>query len=301
MAPFSTARRSRTRTRDGSARGSRVVTVREGSAYGRQGDTFTIDPARRDHHDALLRALKQEDALPGRIVSLWAASPAGGSRAPAGALDASASAASELDVTRAFWPLLFLLQAAGASGSVAGMRMVAVANGLFDVTGETPAGPGRALLSGICRVAMQEYEGLVCRLVDAQGGGPPADEGSLGTSVPAAAIAARIASELDAEDREPLVAWRGGHRWVPSYTRVPLPAPVDPPPGIRAGGVYVITGGAGPLEIAIAARLASSGVARPFRSPATARLPRRSHPCARRASRSTSRTWAWPIRTPSLR
>lgn len=243
----------------GSARGSRVLTVREGSTYGRQGDAFTIDPARREHHDALLRALKQEDALPGRIASLWAASPASGPRAPVGTLDASAEPAPASEVTRAFWPLLFLLQAAGASGSVAGMRMVAVANGLFDVTGETPRGPGRALLSGICRVAMQEYEGLVCRLVDAGSGEAPAKDGSHGPSVPAAATAARIASELDAEDREPVVAWRGGHRWIPSYTRVPVPASADQPPGIRVGGVYVITGGAGPLEIAIAARLAASG------------------------------------------
>src|SRR5206468_1600101 len=68
-----------------------------------------------------------------------------------------------------------------------------------------------------------------------------------------------IAWELDANKREPVVAWRGGHRWVPSYERVPLQAPSREPDAIRAGGAYVLTGGAGPLELAVAKRLAAAG------------------------------------------
>ena len=74
------------------------------------------------------------------------------------------------------------------------------------------ARPERATLVGICRVAPQEYPGVVCRLID-----PGACE------VEAAARA--ILDEMDADDREPVVARRGGYRWVPAHQPARVEAP----------------------------------------------------------------------------
>ena len=249
------------------ARGARVAVVRAGGSYARQGDAFTVDPSRREHFVTLLHELKQEDALPGRVVHLWPARPGdvpGDPRASAGPGSGSGPGSVPVgeteDGTRVFWPLLYLLQAFGSAGIGAGVRIVAVANGVFDVAGETPLGPDRALLVGICRVAVQEYPGLICRLADLTPSASATDSlPPQGLGASAAGTARRIAAELDAVDREPVVAWRGGHRWVPSHTRVPLEAATEAPPGVRAGGVYVLTGGTGPIEMAIAARLAASG------------------------------------------
>src|SRR5439155_630065 len=73
-------------------------------------------------------------------------------------------------------------------------------------------------------------------------------------------LAARnIADELEADDGERVVAWRGGHRWVPAYQKIRLEPPSGGPPVVRAGGAFLLTGGTGPLELAIAERLAAAG------------------------------------------
>jgi acyl transferase domain-containing protein len=217
----------------GEERGAKVVRVRlgAGEADDAGDDPFLLEPARRDLWEALLRELAQRGAFPGRIVHLWCAEPGGRS-------------AEMQDL--GFHALVALVQALGHVGATEGLRVVAAANGLHDVTGESPAGPERATIAGLCRVAPQEYPGACFRLVDA-------------TGADAAECARRIVRELDADDREPVVAWRGGHRWVPVGLPVRVEAPPSVPAAIRPGGVHVLTGGAGELERALAARLVTAG------------------------------------------
>lgn len=213
--------------------GEKVSRVTIAGAYGKGDDgALTIDPERRSHYDDLVRDLLAEGPLPRRIVHLWCADGSSPDGAPA--------------VSRGFLALLHLLQALGQAGGLEGARLLALARELFDVTGGKALRPERAALAGLCRVAPMEYPGLTCRLADVDGG----DAGE---------IAGRIAAEMDSADREPVVAWRGGHRWVPSYERVRVEAPASDPDPIRPGGTYLITGGSGPLERALAARLAAAG------------------------------------------
>ncbi|TMQ65450.1 MAG: SDR family NAD(P)-dependent oxidoreductase [Candidatus Eisenbacteria bacterium] len=215
------------------ARGGSVTSVLAGAEFLHEGgERFRIDPRRREHYDRLLRELHETGRSPGRIVHLWCAD---GSRIdPASAQDVG------------FFSLLALFQAMGAVAAADDVRLAAVAGGLFDVVGEEVVRPERATLVGACRVASQEYPGLTCRLVDV-------GEADI-------TLAARnIADELEADDGERVVAWRGGHRWVPAYQKIRLEPPSGGPPVVRAGGAFLLTGGTGPLELAIAERLAAAG------------------------------------------
>lgn len=121
--------------------------------------------------------------------------------------------------------------------------LLVLTRGGADVSGGEPVRPAAAALTGLVRSFALESPGQWCRMVDLGGRVRP--------SV--------IVDELRHGGREPVVAWRGSRRWVPAQ-RPFEPVPAARPP-IRAGGVYVITGGLGGLGRAVARELAGSGAA----------------------------------------
>ncbi len=72
-----------------------------------------------------------------------------------------------------------------------------------------------------------------------------------------AAAAALVLAEVAARPAEPILAYRGGQRWVEDFAPVPLPGGAAP--RLRPGGVYLITGGLGGVGQALARRLARAG------------------------------------------
>ena len=231
------------------ARGARVTTLlaHEGP-LARSGDEARLDPRDPAAMTALLRELRAEGVFPERVVHLWCRR--------AEAIDA-ALAAREPSLELGFFALLHWLQAAGLDAPDAEVHLVAVVEQLHDVVGDEAVDAERAALAGICRVAPLEYPWLRARLLDLDAA-PHAEAGL-------------VVAELDAADREPLVAWRGGHRWVPAYEPVELPAREESERdgiaqaapahtgSLRPDGVFVLTGGPGLLELAIARRLLDRG------------------------------------------
>ncbi len=214
------------------SRGAATVRVTAGSGFSRAGtDEFRIDPRRPEQYEEVLRELRGRGRT-WRVAHLWCADPA----------RLAEGTAQDLG----FYSLLHLCQAIGAAGSGEEFRIATVASGLYDVTGEKVQGPERATLAGLCRVAPQEYPGLTCRLVDV--GGSKAEEAARWVSL-----------ELEAKDAERVVAWRGGHRWVPSYEKIRLEAAAGGKQAWGAGKAVLLTGGAGSLEIGLAEKLAADG------------------------------------------
>ncbi|MBI3450490.1 MAG: SDR family NAD(P)-dependent oxidoreductase [Acidobacteria bacterium] len=213
-------------------RGVDVTTVRAGTRFARLREgAFEIDPGRREHYDELLKEIRA-GVLPSRVVHLWCAE--GAPLDPGAARDLG------------FFSLLHLAQAMGISGATGDLRVAAIARALFDVAGDAVVRPERAALLGICRVAPQEYAGAIFRLVDP---GDAADHDA----------AASIEAELASSDREPVVAWRGGHRWIPAYEPVRIGALTPDAATAAARGAFLFTGGTGAIEMALARRLASTG------------------------------------------
>ncbi len=140
--------------------------------------------------------------------------------------------------------LLHILQLGQALARVGTeIELVVVAEGVEDVTGAETLRPDRAMVRGPLLTLPQEHAELRCRLVDV-------------STEPSGGLAALVDDLIEEIDRgdERFVAWRTGRRWVPTYESVPLPAPMPAP--IRAGGVYLITGGLGGIGLILARDLA---------------------------------------------
>lgn len=149
--------------------------------------------------------------------------------------------------------LLALVQALDATpkARAAMWEMTVCVDGLENVSGAEAVMPGKALLRGPCLVLPQEFPGAACRIVD--------------VVVPdnaetAKRLAAQLVDEVLSDGTDSLVAWRGRSRWVRAFRQ----ARMGEPSGyrLRAGGVYVITGGLGGIGLAIARYLAAHWQAR---------------------------------------
>ncbi|HEV7508317.1 MAG TPA: SDR family NAD(P)-dependent oxidoreductase [Thermoanaerobaculia bacterium] len=212
------------------AAGHEVVRVRQGAAWSREGrESFTLDPDERDHYAALVRELAAGGWFPDRLVHLWSLGGSGGAPAVPG------------DVPREFASLVFLAEALGRQSASHPIDFAVVTHCTQSVSGEEPLDPARAAMLGPCKVIPQEYPDIRCRLLDVTM--PPAAD--------------RLLQELLEGGLAPLVALRGGARWLQTFRRLEGGGTAADG-GWRQGGVYLITGGMGQIGLALAAALASN-------------------------------------------
>ena len=199
-------------------RHEQVVRVTPGTGFDRISHReFSLDPEGRSGYRQLIDALQAEGRMPARMVDFWSLRE--GAR-------------------RSFYSLLFLAQALIEAGQTGPLEFNVVSRGLYDVTGNEPLHPDEALALGPCKVIPQERPHIRCRSLD------------LGMSEGAAALAA----ELTSGSSEPIVAYRGGHRWVQGFDKLGLTTTRTP--ALREGGTYLITGGLGDVGLALAEAIA---------------------------------------------
>ncbi|TDV56123.1 type I polyketide synthase [Actinophytocola oryzae] len=105
--------------------------------------------------------------------------------------------------------------------------------------------PHRATVYGACIVASQEFAGLLVRSVDVTLGDTPSS------------IAAGLHAESRVADAANAVALRDGTRYVLDMR--PTPATDNVPVPVKAGGVYLITGGLGPVGRLMAGHVGAGG------------------------------------------
>jgi len=148
--------------------------------------------------------------------------------------------------TEAFHDGIGLAQALVAAGQIDPLRVIVAARAGQGVLASDVVEPAAALATGLVEVLPKELPFLAVRQVDIAG---DASE---------AATVAALTAEAELGGREPLAAWRGGGRWVPHFERLRVPTPESAGAGIRAGGVYVITGGFGGMGLALADALAET-------------------------------------------
>ena len=152
----------------------------------------------------------------------------------------------------AFHSLVALAQALGRREVDADpVRIQVLATGLYEVTGDEPLSPLRATLLGPCKVIPQEYPALSCRIVDVALPEPGSPR--------EAALVDHLVGELLSGDSDPVVAYRGSHRWVQDFE--PLAKPVARTI-LRASGTYLLTGGFGRVGALLAEHLARTVRAR---------------------------------------
>jgi acyl transferase domain-containing protein len=213
--------------------GRRVAAARAGEAFHKLGEgAYELEPGRREDYDTLVKDLAAGGGLPDCILHLWNVGP----------LAAGPEALERLP-ERGFWSLLYLAQALGRANVTQRIHLAAVSSSMQRVAGEERLVPERALLLGPVKTMSQEYPNVRCVSVDIA---LPAGEALIG----------RLIAEATAEPSHPVVAYRGGSRWVQSYEAVRLDPPAAGAVRLRERGVYLITGGVGGLGLTFAELLA---------------------------------------------
>lgn len=225
--------------------GHEIVVVRAGAAFERLDyRLYAIDPGERQHYDLLLADLDQLALMPDRIVHAWSISSTPSNQSTTAAAFAAAQ-------QRGFLSLLSLTQALGAQPAPQALHIVALSSAMQCVAAEQAVSPEKATLLGLCKVIPQEYPHLTCQSVD--------------VALPGAGErhTTKLAGMLAAECLRPspggVLAYRDGRRWEQAFEPVRLEPGSSP---IRAGGVYMITGGFGGIGLSLARHLAGTAQAK---------------------------------------
>src|SRR4051812_37264189 len=131
------------------------------------------------------------------------------------------------------------------------VRLCILSSGLHEVTGTEKLRPAQASLLAIAKVVPQEDPSIGCRVVDLE-------------RLPSALSreTALLFAELSGPETDPVVAYRGGHRWVQTWEPVRSGVGRGEPIELRQRGVYLITGGLGNIGLTLAELLAESVQAR---------------------------------------
>ncbi|GAB4199320.1 MAG: hypothetical protein OHK0022_19450 [Roseiflexaceae bacterium] len=221
--------------------GQPLILVRPGAPFARvEPNRYTLDLARREDYAALIQDLVEQGQQPGTIVhcaSLTADLP--------GTLDVATFQAQQ---QAGFYSLVFLAQALEAHMPSVPLRLLVVSNHVCQIESADQIHPARATILGPCTVLPQEFPHIACQVVDI-------------TPARTATQQARQADALLAELRagsEPLVAYRGTQRWLPSYEPLRLEAGAAPAHRLRENGVYMITEGLVGVGWALARLLAQT-------------------------------------------
>jgi len=224
-----------------------VVTVSAGERYEQLTEgRYVIRPGVREDYHRLIRELRKQARVPNRVAHCWNLQPIQG--------PLSVETFSHAQY-RGLHSLLFLSQALGSRTSTEPTSMYILTTGLSDVTGEETLRPEVAPILGVCRVVPQEYANLRCRVVDLHASN---DGEVLSTKQE---IDRFLAEDCVRQD-ESVVAYRGGHRWVPAFEPVALDRPNGQPLLLRTHGVYLITGGLGGVGLQLADYLVRTATAR---------------------------------------
>ena len=216
--------------------GTHTVVVHPGPGWSARKGAYTIAPDSAGDHARLIDALRAEGTMPERIVHAWSA-------------DLAKSSPSE-DLERGFLSLAHLVRALSRAEASTRARLAVVTAGAHTVTGDEEIRPERCAASGVVRVASLEQPDLLCRLIDLECG--DASQGTIDALV----------RELRSRAGDPVVALRGGRRWVETFAPLPLPIEDASASPLRRHGVYLITGGLGGMGLALARELAGSLEAR---------------------------------------
>ena len=149
------------------------------------------------------------------------------------------------DHERGFGTLLRLAQALGEADFTSSVRVAVVSNDSLDVTGQEILAPGKITALGLCRVIPQEYPTVSCKYIDlAWNGFGPADATDSNLD--------RLLQDAAGQSKDAVVAYRGGHRWVQTFTEIRMGEPPEIPGRLKPQGVYVITGGLGDIGLQMA-------------------------------------------------
>jgi acyl transferase domain-containing protein/acyl carrier protein len=148
-----------------------------------------------------------------------------------------------------YYSLLYLAQALRKRIPQEQIQLTVIANHSQSVTGDEPLIPAKATTLGLCKVIPQELPHLRCQHIDIV---LPETENLNQTM-----LMTNLTAELSSVERQPVLAYRGRHRWVQTFDAWSTPPDEAPIPDLlKTEGVYLITGGLGNVGLVMADFLA---------------------------------------------
>lgn len=248
------------------------VRVVSGDGYADDGHAFRVRPGEPGDLTRVLTVLAERDAVPDVVVH--AAGYGHGPRATSLTERLDAGVLSLLAVARTVL---------GSSRWTVSPRVVLLTSRAVDVTGGESVDPARTALYGLFRTLIAESPQSRCTGLDAD------------ARVPVEVLAREIAWGRPV----PVLALRGRRRWTPLDRAVAVPPATGR--SVREEGVYLVTGGAGGLGLAVARGLADTGL-RPRIAVLGRRDPETVDPAGLRAVRALGaqvRGWACDVTDPA--
>ncbi len=223
--------------------GQAVVKVEAGKEWRQLSDNaYVLNPEIAEDYETLLEALSVKQNLPQTIVHLWSVN-----RGNNGGTEAETT---EQAQTMGFYSLLFLAQALGKQQQ-SPLELIAVSNNMQAVTGDEQLQPEKATLLGPVQTIPQEYANIQCRNVDVIL--PIANTES------EQRLLDQLLAEILSKTADRTIAYRGKHRWLPSYEPVHLEqAKTKKRSLLKEQGTYLITGGLGGIGLTLAEYLAEN-------------------------------------------
>ncbi|MEC4816405.1 MAG: beta-ketoacyl synthase N-terminal-like domain-containing protein, partial [Scytonema sp. PMC 1069.18] len=215
--------------------GQDFITVTVGKQFSKFSDrAYAINPQTRDDYDALLQTLGEKDLTPNIIAHLWGITP------NAQLHNNLSSQHTQLEISNfedyqslGFYSLLFLTQALGEKNNSNPVEITVFTNNMQDVVGENTY-PEKATVLGPCMVIPQEYPNITCRSIDVV---IPELETKIGDK-----LVKQLIAEIKTLPNHPLVAYRGGYRWIQTFKAVSLDEAIKERTRLRKEGVYLIIG-----------------------------------------------------------
>ena len=226
--------------------GHQVIRVEMGARFEKISESqFILDPRKREDYFTLLEELVTLRIPPRKVLHLWNVTPGAG--VATRVLDFQSVAEAE---ALGFYSLMFLAQALSNQRVPDQIEISVVSNELQQVTGEESLWPPKASLLGPLKVTPLELSNISCRSIDVvlQHARIKKNE----------RLIDQLISEIMSGRAEPIVAYRGIHRWVQVVEPVCLPKSGETVSRLREKGVYLITGGVGGIGLSVAEYLARS-------------------------------------------
>jgi acyl transferase domain-containing protein len=228
-------------------RGAFVIKASAGNGFARTAErAFTLNPRSDQDYKELLRQIRALDRVLEKILHLWNVTSSDSAAAGGDTFEDSQY--------RGFYSLIFLAQALGDQYLSDHVEIGVVSTNLQEVTGEEALRPEKATLLGPSKVIPLEYSNIACRSIDITF--------TQSAAQPPGKLAETVIAEMLQKSSDPVVAYRGKHRWVQVFEPLRLDEEAQRPARLRRGGVYVLTGGLGELELELARYLAEQVQAR---------------------------------------
>ncbi len=220
-----------------------ITCVQHGEQYQENGHYFTINPTREDDFKRMMTTLSGRNQLPDRVIHLGNIVAAVDCNDDDIALNDYWRLFSDHQLT-GFDSLIYLARQITMQDDEHHVAIDVVTPPISRITGAETICPISSTVSALARVIPQEYENIICHLMESDAGLTPQ-------------LMAQICQESGLEHRPFESAWRYGARWAKGWQHQHLEKSILPTNQFDSDGAYIITGGLGNIALLLVEHLAA--------------------------------------------